>query len=44
MRTTPTIDDDVLNAAKEIARAEGSTAGKVLSDRFRQAMTWTPGP
>jgi len=30
------IDDDVLFAAKEIARAEGRTTGQVLSEAFRQ--------
>ena len=37
MRTTLSIDDDVLAAAKEIGRAEGRTAGQVLSEAFRQA-------
>lgn len=39
MRTTLDIDDDVLQAAKELARSEGKTAGKVLSDFARRAMT-----
>jgi hypothetical protein len=39
MRTTLDIDDDVLEAAKELARAEGTTAGKVLSDLARRALT-----
>lgn len=39
MRTTLDIDDDVLQAAKERARHEGSTAGKVISDLVRRALT-----
>jgi Bacterial antitoxin of type II TA system, VapB len=43
MRTTLDIDDDVLQAAKELAKAEGKTAGRVLSDFARSAMTSSPG-
>jgi hypothetical protein len=39
MRTTLDIDEDVLQAAKELARAEGKTAGRVLSDLARTALT-----
>lgn len=39
MRTTLDIDDDVLEAAKELAREEKTTAGKVLSDLARQALS-----
>lgn len=39
MRTTLDIDDDILSAAKDLARAEGKTAGKVLSDLARRALT-----
>ncbi len=39
MRTTLDIDDDVLQAAKELARAEGKTAGQVLSELARRALT-----
>lgn len=39
MRTTLTIDDDVLAAAKERARRENRTAGAVLSDLARQALS-----
>jgi hypothetical protein len=42
MRTTLDIDDDVLQAAKERARREGSTAGKVISDLARRALTAPP--
>ncbi|MCC5888413.1 MAG: hypothetical protein JJT88_18410 [Gammaproteobacteria bacterium] len=39
MRTTLDIDDDVLAAAKERARREGTSVGKVVSRLLRQAMT-----
>ena len=39
MRTTLTLDDDVLLAVKEKARRENRTAGEVLSDLARQALT-----
>jgi hypothetical protein len=39
MRTTLDLDDDVLQAAKELAAAAHSTAGKVLSDLARKALT-----
>jgi hypothetical protein len=39
MRTTLDIDDDVLAAAKELAKAKDSTAGQVISDLVRQALT-----
>ncbi|CAG0931908.1 MAG: Antitoxin VapB39 [Rhodocyclaceae bacterium] len=39
MRTTLDIDDEVLEAAKELARRERKTAGQVISDLARQAMT-----
>jgi hypothetical protein len=39
MRTTLDIDDDILQAVKELARAEGKTAGKVLSELARRALT-----
>lgn len=32
MRATLDIDDDILAAAKDLARAEGKAAGKVLSE------------
>ena len=43
MRTTLDIDDDVLQAAKELGQFRGVTAGKVLSDLARKALTPT-GP
>ena len=39
MRTTLDVDDDVLQAAKEIAANRGTTAGRVLSDLARKALT-----
>ncbi len=38
MRTTLDIDDDVLQAAKELATLRKTTAGKVLSELARQAL------
>ncbi len=38
MRTTLDIDEDVLQAAKEIAVMRKSTAGKVLSELARRAL------
>lgn len=42
MRTTLDIDDDILQAVKELARAEGKSAGKVLSELARKALTQAP--
>lgn len=39
MRTTLTIDDDVFHAVKERARRENRSAGQVLSDLARAALT-----
>jgi hypothetical protein len=39
MRTTIDIDDDVLSAAKELATVQKTTAGKVISDLARKALT-----
>ncbi len=41
MRTTLDIDEDVLEAAKDLATARRSTAGKVLSDLARKGLTPT---
>ncbi len=38
MRTTLNIDDEVLAAAKEMARREHKTAGQVLSELARRAL------
>lgn len=42
MRTTLDLEEDVLEAAREIARQRGVTIGKVLSDLARQAMKGRP--
>ncbi len=42
MRTTLDIEDDVLSAAKELARRSGSSAGQVISRLARQALTQVP--
>jgi hypothetical protein len=39
MRTTLDIDPHVLAAAKELAEARKTTAGKVISDLARRALT-----
>ncbi|MFZ5570286.1 MAG: CopG family transcriptional regulator [Thermodesulfobacteriota bacterium] len=44
MRTTIDIEDDLLMAAKEIARQRRTTIGKVLSDLVRKAMTQSSIP
>jgi hypothetical protein len=38
MRTTVDIDDDVLEAAKELAEMRGRTAGQILSELARKAL------
>ena len=38
MRTTVDIDDDALQAAKEIAAMRGTTLGKAVSDLLKQAL------
>jgi hypothetical protein len=39
VRTTLDLDDDVLQAVKELAEARGMTAGQALSALARQALT-----
>jgi predicted transcriptional regulator len=39
MRTTLEIDDDILEAAKSLARQTDRTAGAVLSELARRALT-----
>lgn len=39
MRTTLDIDDDLLAAAKELARREGTTAGAMVSRLLRRSLT-----
>jgi hypothetical protein len=38
MRTTLDIDDDVLQAAKELASTQGKTAGQVVSELVRKGL------
>jgi hypothetical protein len=38
MRTTLSIDDDVLSAAKEMAAAQDKTVGEVISSLARRAL------
>ena len=38
MRTTLTIDDDILAAARALADAQGRTIGEVLSDLARKGL------
>jgi hypothetical protein len=38
MRTTIAVDDDVLEAAKAIARQRGETIGKVVSELARNSL------
>jgi hypothetical protein len=42
MRTTLDIDDDVLEAAKVLGRRTNKTAGAILSDLARRALTTSP--
>lgn len=42
MRTTLEIDDDVLRAAKELARREKKTAGAIISELARKALIAGP--
>ncbi len=42
MRTTLDIDDDILEAAKELAKAEKKTAGQVISELARKGLTEAP--
>jgi hypothetical protein len=50
MRTTLDIDDDVLAAANELAKSRKTTAGEVISELARRALTASselsgpPGP
>ncbi len=39
MRTTLDIDDDLLAAAKELARRERKSAGQVVSELMRKGLT-----
>jgi hypothetical protein len=43
MRTTIDIEDDVLNAAKELARQQHVSAGQLISRLLREAFTGNRG-
>jgi len=43
MRTTLNIEDDVLAAAKELARSRGTSAGDVVSQLLRHALSGVSG-
>lgn len=43
MRTTLDLDDDILEAAKELASHRGATAGQVISDLVRKALQTPAG-
>jgi hypothetical protein len=42
MRTTVDLDEDVLMAAKELARLKGETLGRVLSETIRLGLQASP--
>jgi plasmid stability protein len=42
VRTTLDLDDDVLEAAKELAAAHGRTAGQMVSELLRKALSAPP--
>jgi len=42
MRTTLAIDDDLLEAARSLARSEGRTLGEVISDLTRRGLAPRP--
>lgn len=44
MRTTLDLDDDVLQAAKELAALQGKTAGQMVSELVRRALRQPPTP
>lgn len=44
MRTTLSIDDDVLAAARERARREGRPLGEIISELARRALLGAAGP
>ena len=39
MRTTLTLDDELLEAARQMAEAQSKTLGEVVSDLLRKALT-----
>lgn len=43
MRTTLTLDDDVFDAARALARSSGKRLGQVVSDLLRRNLRASPG-
>lgn len=43
VRTTVDLDEDVLQAAKDLANARGTTMGRILSELARKALTPVAG-
>jgi predicted transcriptional regulator len=41
MRTTLELDDDLVSAAKHLARQQGATLGRVISELARQSLAAT---
>jgi len=41
MRTTLELDDDLLGAARQLARRQGATLGRVVSDLARRSLAAT---
>ena len=39
MRTTLDLDDDILQAAKELAHSRGTTAGRIISELARRGLS-----
>lgn len=44
MRTTLDLDDDILQAAKELAESRRTTAGKIVSELVRKALQAPASP
>lgn len=44
MRTTLSIDDDVLLAARQLAEARGKSVGETISELARKGMRGVPSP
>ena len=44
MRTTLTLDDELLEAARQMAEAQSKTIGEVVSDLLRKALTPSSTP
>ena len=44
MRTTLDLDDDVLDAARSLAAAEGASLGRIVSELARRGLAPAPQP